>query len=582
MSIESQKTRGISDLVLAIALVAWTIGCGQGSRPGDVQADAGDTGSDTGDDTDTGTAIAPSPGWGDAQGYSLSWAVQAGGEYYAQDAFGNEGDRAGDTAWSVSPTLDGDVFLAGRIYSHNAFFGLGTENEITYDVNVRGSLYLARYHGTGVPVWVATIRRPSLFEVTSVVGLDGGGAVIAGRTYHHPDYPTVFGAGEPGEVVLDVSCDTCPFLARYRGDGTLDWAVAGDGYRAGIRGMDVTPSGDLCVSGGFDQWVTFDDGTAEGITLTNEGGDDGFAGRFGPDGKARWVVAVDDEGDGHRSSYCRVIAMSDDSCVFGFAYHDYAVVNGWDGESMSFVAEPESDGGAVVARFGPQGDLEWASDLGLASLTGSAGAYDVSMVELDGDVVASSGFNGSIRVGNGEDEETISPGPSPRNVGFFFTRLDGQDGHRLWTSVALGENGGGDILPLDVVYASAALPDGGFLVGGGFSGRKVFGAGEENETELIAKGWDCDAFLAAFEDDGTLRWASRIVATADWSLSAIPWGEIVYGVAVTDTGSIFAAGQFQGYSTFGTGPEDATEMLSMGSYDAFLLRLDPDGIPPAR
>jgi hypothetical protein len=346
--------------------------------------------------------------------------------------------------------------------------------------------------------------------------------------------------------------------------------------------MDVTADGDLCVSGRYGGWLKFDDGTAEGITLTNDGGDTGFAGRFDPDGKARWLVAMDDDIDGHRGNVRNAIALPNGSCAFGFTYDEYAIVHGWDGESVYLQAVPESDGGALVARYDPQGSLEWVSDLRIASVNGGYSRQVVTLTALGDDVVAAGGFNGSIRVGSGEDEEEVSPGPSPKDVGFFFARLDGQDGHRLWTSVVLGENGDPEILSADDILDGAALPDGGFLVGGGFSGHKVFGAGEEHETELVAKGFDCDAFLAAFEGDGTLRWASRLVATADWSFSAVPWGEIVFGLAVNETGSIFAAGQFQGSSTFGTGPEDATEMLSMGSYDAFLLRLDPDGIPPAR
>lgn len=562
-----------TNLLLAAALALPSTGCGRDSRPGEPFHDAGDTAGGT----DTGTVVDPGPGWGSMPGYRMSWAVQAGGPFYFGPSGENQGDMTGDWARSISLAPGGDVFFAGRVSTYEVFFGLGTENEIAFDVNVRGGVYLARYHGSGVPVWVAS-PGPRSASVDRVVGLDGGDAVIAGRINHEPGYPTTFGAGEPGEVVVDVSCYECPFLARYHGDGTLVWAIVGDGFQGGIKGLDLATDGDLCVSGEYKEWMRFDDGTTGGITVANEGRN-GFAGRFGPDGKARWVVAMNDDLQGPRG-VSSATALPDGSCAFGLTYDDYAIVHGWDGDSVQVQAAPESDGGALVARYDPQGNLEWVSDLHIASLNGGYGGNFMTLAAVGDDVAVSGSFNGSIRVGSGDDEELVSSGPSERDMGIFVSRLRGQDGQRLWTAVALGGNGNDTTFTVDDSYAAAALPDGGILVGGCFTGRKVFGAGEEHETELIALGFDCNAFLAAFEGDGSLRWASRVVASADWNSTALPWGEVVFGVAVTEAGSIFAAGQFQSVAAFGTGPEDAMELWSMGSYDAFLLRLDPEGLIP--
>jgi uncharacterized delta-60 repeat protein len=125
----------------------------------------------------------------------------------------------------------------------------------------------------------------------------------------------------------------------------------------------------------------------------------------------------------------------------------------------------------------------------------------------------------------------------------------------------------------------AALPDGSVLVAGTFRGTSTFGAGELNETTLVADSIQeplLDIFLARYNPDGTLAWAQHAVREAGSGnvveIAALPDGSAYV------TGSFGKVGSPPGYqATFGPGDPNETRLFTVGMYDLFVARYNPDG-----
>ena len=134
------------------------------------------------------------------------------------------------------------------------------------------------------------------------------------------------------------------------------------------------------------------------------------------------------------------------------------------------------------------------------------------------------------------------------------------DGELLWATNAGGtsEDSGRGI---------STLSDGSSVVTGYFSGTAVFGAGESNETTLVAAG-SSDIFIARYNADGTLAWAKRAGGTgSDYGV----------GISSISDGSSVVTGYFSDTAVFGAGEPNETTLVSAGVDDLYIARYNADG-----
>ncbi len=128
-----------------------------------------------------------------------------------------------------------------------------------------------------------------------------------------------------------------------------------------------------------------------------------------------------------------------------------------------------------------------------------------------------------------------------------------------WASVQRATGGAGD---LNIGRKTVVAADGSQILGGVFEGTMTIGG-----TTLTAGAGDTHYFLAKFNPNGTLAWAGTADETS---------GDTDASLAVDPQGNVYIAGYFAGSITFGplviNGPTD-------GSTDAFLVKLDPQGVP---
>ena len=113
-----------------------------------------------------------------------------------------------------------------------------------------------------------------------------------------------------------------------------------------------------------------------------------------------------------------------------------------------------------------------------------------------------------------------------------------------------------------------ALPDGSACVTGNFTGVRVFGPGEPNETTLTSPYYR-DVFLARYNPDGTLAWVRQGIGAGD---------DGGRGVTTLWDGSCVIVGTFQHSVTFDTGgPNETALEADRFGMDIFLARFLADG-----
>ena len=184
-----------------------------------------------------------------------------------------------------------------------------------------------------------------------------------------------------------------------------------------------------------------------------------------------------------------------------------------------------------IARFNPDGTLAWAK-----SALGSDNAdhsYEVA-ASSDGSNWISGEFDGFMIFGQGEPGQRTLISSGDQDV--FVAKHNG-DGSFAWAS-----RGGGT--GNDEARSTERSPNGSILVAGNFMGSAVFGEGEPGQITLTSRGGDEEIFLASYNEDGTLAWATMV-----------------------------GVGKFGSDSTiFGSGQPFETSLTSVGGHDIFVAR----------
>lgn len=235
---------------------------------------------------------------------------------------------------------------------------------------------------------------------------------------------------------------------------------------------------------------------------------------------------------------------------------------GEDSEEGSGIATDGSGNSLVTGRFSS------TAHFGETTLH-SAGWYDIFIAKYDPDgtclwaeqaggtdqdkpnAIATYGSGNSIVTGYFFGTATF--GDSILSAGdyddVFLAKYDAS-GDFLWAAQA----GGADY---DGGYDIATDGSDNSIVTGFFYGPATFG-----ETTLPGLGW-YDIFVAKYDDEGQCLWAAQAGGADD---------DGGYAIATDGSGNSVVTGQFTGTATFGD-----TTLTSLGSYDIFTAKCDPDG-----
>ena len=447
-------------------------------------------------------------------------------------------------------------------------------------------------------------------------GDDGDGVAVdqSGNIYVAGSFMSTVDFDPGGGVDNHISTGVIDvFLSKFDSSGTFLWARTwgGSGWDEGY-GVDVDDTGNVYVTGYFNETVDFDPGSGTD-NHTSGGWEDVFLSKFDPSGSFLWARtwggSTLDEGysvaaDGSGNAY--VTGCFNDTV-------DFDPASGIDNRS--------SHGGADIflSKFGPSGGFLWArtwggtydqdSGFGVAAdvsgdtyVTGvflqdtvdfdpgagvdnhaSNGDHDVFLSKFgsSGDFVWARTWGGIYRdrgdsvavVGSGtsyvagtffKDTVDFDPGSgvdyhTPKgDLGIFLSKFV-PSGDFVW---ARTWGGGGQ----EGCYRAAVDGPGNAYVADSFVGTFDFDPGSGKDSHATNGGYDL--FLTKFDSSGDFLWANTWGGISDF--------EAPYGVAADDSGIAYVTGWFSDMVDFDPGA-GVDNHASNGWQDAFLSKFLPDG-----
>lgn len=532
-------------------------------------------------------ALSTIPG---AQAQEVEWAAQAGGSSY-------------DRPHYVALDGAGNPVVAGN-FAGTAIFASGEPGQVTLSATGNLGIFVAKYGAGGELAWARRVGGSSGFDDVDGLAVDDAGNVLVAGSV---DGAATFGAGEAGETTL---AEDRMFVAKYGPDGGLVWAVpAGGAFVEDVGNLALDDAGNVFVSGHFFGTARFGEGGPNETALTSAGAFDIFVAKYDSDGTLQWVTQV---GGSLVNVLADMAVDGEGNLVLGGGFYGTATFAG--GVDL----QSGADWTFFVAKYAPDGTLQWARDVAASrwddlelvaadadgnvvvsgSLYGravfdggeasgtvlnSAGRYDVFLakysadgtlqwatlaggavandrpyglkIDAAGNPVVAGTFRRSVTFGAGGPNETTLTSAGSSDI---FVAKYSPEGALHWAARAggpwadyLGEQSGS--LALDAA--------GSVFVGGHFRATADFGVLEPNETVLRSAG-AYDIFVAKFDADGVLGWATR---------AGGPWEDFA-GLAVDDDGDAVVAGAFYGTATIATEPT-APMLASAGGSDIFIAKV---------
>jgi uncharacterized delta-60 repeat protein len=401
--------------------------------------------------------------------------------------------------------------------------------------------------GSGYLNWARRAGGTDKDHGNAVTALSDNSTVVTGFF----NATATFGPGEPNETVL-VSSNYEIFIARYNADGSLAWAKQAGGPSSDIGNAVTALSDNSIVScGSFMGTAVFGEGEPNQTELTSSGLEDVFVARYNPDGALAWAKRA----GGNQTWANAVSALSDDSVAVTGSFMESATFGPGEPNETVLEAASYSDVDIFVARYNSNGTLAWAKRAG--GIDDESGAAIAAL--SDNSMVVTGGFMGTAVFGKGEPNNTYLS-----SAGYYdiFIAQYNPDGTLVWAKRAGGsshDDGG---------FAVTSLSDDSCAISGYFNNKATFGEGEPNETELLGYASSDDIFVARYNNDGTLAWATLAGYVND---------DYGYGITTLSDDSIVLTGCFYGSADFGIGGPNQTALYSAGQNDVFVARYSPDG-----
>ncbi|UOQ72119.1 hypothetical protein [Hymenobacter cellulosilyticus] len=351
---------------------------------------------------------------------SLATQAQTAPTWASVQRVGAATANSGSFGRKIALAPDGSQFVTGFF---EGTITLGTVTLTEGPGAGDGHMFLAKYNPDGTVAW-ATALESSNGDVYSNVAADAAGNVyIVG---YFADDLTL------GSTTL-TSDGNDAYIAKYNGQGVLQWVRQGGSEGAFAQGVAVDASGNVLIAGDFNDAISFG-----GPTVTGEGI---FLARLSPTGT---VV---------QTNVIGTLGLANDLALdaAGNAY-----ITGSFGQTASFgtislTSAGESD--MYVCKVSPAGVILWAQRDGDAFEDSGLSVA----VDANGNPVVAGFYNG-VDIGNDNDS------------GIYVARFTTQ-GSPVWTK-RIKPSALGEYVANEVAYDNR----GGYYVTGGFQGTAAFGS----------------------------------------------------------------------------------------------------------
>ncbi len=326
------------------------------------------------------------------------------------------------------------------------------------------------------------------------------------------------------------------FIAKYASDGALVFVTTtGAGDLEGVNDLKFTSDGGAIACGYFVGNVPF------GSEVLSASGLDAWVAKVSPSGQFEWARRAG--GTGLEEARGVVVDEDGNSYVAGYFNNTATFAPG-----VTRTSAGNAD--IYLAKYSPSGDLIWVTAVGGSGFDSSEGIA----LDPNGDPIVVGRFQNTVNFQpGGVGGSVVSNGSSD----VFVAKFDATTGLVDWVRGA-GSNG----------------TDRGVGVGSDSSGAVYITGCFRNTIDfsgvvLSAQNND-DMFLVKYDANGALVWAQRAATTLSF----------VQGLGLDSNlrGDIAVTGYLGGTTTFGDaafGP--TTQVVSAGSFDAFVATFDADG-----
>jgi len=462
------------------------------------------------------------------------WAVSWGGAFL-------------DQALEVGLDAQGNVYVAGQIAPTS---DLWSPKEQPPDTGIRRTdVFLSKFDREGNLQWTRTWGGQSFDEAYGLAVDAVGNAYVCGDFEYTVDF-------DPGEGVEErtshqsVQYKQDAYLAKYDTNGEFQWVRTWGGDSMDqCHGAAIDVEGNVYVTGNVSGGtVEFDPGAGTaGFTLDTYGY--GIILSFDPNGANRWIRywAPNHE---HAYSSCIEIDSQPSGGILVTGYFEKKVdFHPVPSEGDSDIRDANRKTGFLV-KYTTDGDYRWVRTWG-------GGTYTMPRA------LAVDGEENIFVSGNACEGCDFDPGPGvaelPSSEKRSFVSKFDPDGEFLWVRAnpCSGSHWGNAI---------AADGDGNVYLTGDLRGSTDFDPGT-GADERTAKG-DYDACVCKLDSDGRYQWA--VIWGTDGGNSS------GFGILTDEAGNVFVVGCLVGSIDFGESPEGGLRR-SEGAYDAFLVKLGPDG-----
>jgi hypothetical protein len=352
---------------------------------------------------------------------------------WAKSAGGSRGDDGGE---AVTVDSIGNIYVTGYYY-RSADIGGIILNGAGYNI------FLAKYHPDGTVEWAKSAGGVSsnTYDIPNRITLDRSGNIFfTGYFYSKTAYFDGISITNNGDAAM--------FVAKYHGDGSVEWAKSVTGYGVQDRniGVDIATDhfGNAYVIGYFQSIVDFG-----GLTLNSIGEEDIFIAKYQPNGIIDWVRQAGGK------SYDNGLGIAIDAV-------DNIYVTGQFSDAASFSGQvlkaKSANYDIFISKYHPDGSLEWVKSAGGRDWDGG------SAITTDpfGRIYVTGFFTDSASF---DDNNHVAAGKN--TTGIFLARFD-ENGAVEWLKQAGGFswNNEGNAIALDGngnIYVSGTYNNTGYF-----------------------------------------------------------------------------------------------------------------------
>jgi len=429
------------------------------------------------------------------------------------------GGSAPDEARGLALDVSGNVYTTG-FYDGPADFdpGIGV---FQLPHSGGGDAYVSKLDNAGNHIWARQLAG-NLDDIGRDLWIDGNGHVFTvGSFVGTADF-------DPGSAVSNLvsggSFDV--FLSRLDSAGNFVAALQIGGSASDqAHGVYADPNGNIYTTGGFSTSADFDPRSST-FSLTSAGDFDFYLAKFNQFGAVGGFVWNDLDSDG--------IQDAGEPGIGGAVAELFDPVDGviGNGNDVSLGTQvTDASGNYWYDSFLPGSYyLEFRAPVGFTFTTQDAGGNDT----LDSDANSSTGRTAIFVVAAGQNDSSRAAGLVGAFPGFGWARREGSSA-------------------IDSGYDITTDADG-FVYTTGFA--------------ALAGGYGADdIFISKFTSVGALVWQRVIGGTTN---------DQGQSIAVDATGNVYVSGIFRATVDFDPG-SGVANLSSTGEYDAFVMKLDPNG-----